>query len=291
MKKTFNLLIAALVLLTMAASCSNDEPNEPIVDEPTPERLVTPATLNATGTAGSYSITITSNVAWTTTKNAEWLTLTPASGEGNGTVIVNVADNLATAERAGTITVTAGELSKTVTVTQPMIMPPHAASTQTWVVGNQIWSDHINIPACNKEDFGESYTEPFCRSYVEDGTAHYYYNWTYVSQNLDALCPSPWRVPTQDDFMALDLAMGGNGDMRLEPQDWVTTNYINKWGGDYTGYASGESMYDVGEYSYYWSSELYFDIYALYLYYDLEGYVIPVAANSINVGYRVRCVR
>jgi hypothetical protein len=33
--------------------------------------------------------------------------------------------------------------------------PRYAASTQTWTFGEQIWSDAIHIPECNKTDFIE----------------------------------------------------------------------------------------------------------------------------------------
>jgi hypothetical protein len=49
--------------------------------------------------------------------------------------------------------------------------PPHAASTATWVIGDQTWSDAIHIPACDKKDFKESETAPRCRSYTSAGTS------------------------------------------------------------------------------------------------------------------------
>jgi hypothetical protein len=49
-------------------------------------------------------------------------------------------------------------------------------------------------------------------------------------QNAATLCPSPWRVPSRNDFRALDRALGGDGNYHKESESWVTTNYINKWG-------------------------------------------------------------
>ena len=40
----------------------------------------------------------------------------------------------------------------------------------------------------------------------------YHYNWYYVKDHKAELCPSPWRVPTEQDFIDLDLAMGGDGE-------------------------------------------------------------------------------
>jgi uncharacterized protein (TIGR02145 family) len=289
MKKTFILMTAALALLTMAASCSKDEPNEP--EAPTPELSVAPASISATGTAGSYSITVTSNVAWTATAGADWLTLSPAAGEGNCTVAVNVAENASAAERTASITVTAGDLSEKVAVTQPMATPPHAASTQTWAIGHQIWSDAIHIPECNKEDFPHSVTDPSCRSYSASGTVYYYYNWIYVDQYANALCPSPWRVPVSDDFAELDIALGGDGSNRIdEDPEWVNANYINRWGGAYSGYALAEDIGQVGEGGGYWSSELN-GSYVYFLFFTSDGGIAPKNYTGKYFGTQVRCVK
>lgn len=78
--------------------------------------------------------------------------------------------------------------------------PPYAASAKTWVFGEQVWSDAIRLPECNKEDFDDSYDQPQCRSYSEGANTWFYYNWPFVNQRAYALCPTPWRVPTADDL-------------------------------------------------------------------------------------------
>jgi hypothetical protein len=78
--------------------------------------------------------------------------------------------------------------------------PPHAASTRTWTFGGLVWSDAIQIPACNKTDFKDSNTSPDCRSYAGGSETWYYYNWAYVKKNQNTLCPAPWRVPSEGDF-------------------------------------------------------------------------------------------
>jgi Leucine-rich repeat (LRR) protein len=74
---------------------------------------------NITAGAASYPLTVTGNIAWTAEKsNAAWLTLNPTAGTGNGIVAVSVAENTATEPRTATITVTASDIVRTVTVTQ-----------------------------------------------------------------------------------------------------------------------------------------------------------------------------
>jgi TolB-like protein len=83
------------------------------------------------------------------------------------------------------------------------IMPPYAVSTKTWVFGSQTWSDAIQVPACNKETFEETASNPDCRNYIYEGKTYYYYNWPYVKTNAAQLCPAPWRVPYAADFASL----------------------------------------------------------------------------------------
>jgi hypothetical protein len=154
--------------------------------------------------------------------------------------------------------------------------PPYAASTHTWVFGEQTWSDVIHMPRCNKEDFTNSYTSLQCRSYTEGGNTWYYYNWAYVDANKDALCPSPWRVPSRSDMDALMSA----------------TNYstlIGVWG--YGGYALDNFISDENSYTYYWSStkgsrNINF---AYYLFYCNDSLLVLVYDKRL--GYQVRCVK
>jgi hypothetical protein len=151
-----------------------------------------------------------------------------------------------------------------------------ASSTQTWTFGESplIWSDAIEIPDCNKSDFGNSYTEPRCRSYTS-GKLRYYYNWAYVKAHAATLCPSPWKVPEQSDFNALVDA----------------TNYstlFSEWGG-YGGYASGSTVTYMSTYGRYWSSTEDSTPYANYL--DYRNGNLFVYYNYKYVGYQVRCVK
>jgi hypothetical protein len=109
-------------------------------------------------------------------------------------------------------------------------IPQYAASTKTWTVGSQIWSDVINIPECDHDAFTNSNTDPYCRSYTTNGKKYYYYNWPYVNANNKTLCPSPWRVPSGDDYIALDGAFGGSGTSRIASAAYVQDNLVDAWG-------------------------------------------------------------
>jgi uncharacterized protein (TIGR02145 family) len=153
--------------------------------------------------------------------------------------------------------------------------PPLIASTQTWTFGDQTWSDAIQCPECNKETFEDSYTNPQYRSYTEDGKTWYYYNWAYVDANREEMCPSPWRVPTKEDF---DVLVSNTTHSVL----------ISTWG--YGGGTSGwlNGAVGTGSFAHYWSSTD-SGIGACSLHYD--SYDLDVGNYDYYLGFQVRCVK
>jgi len=101
-----------------------------------------PAALSFTATQGAanptaQSVTISNTggtLSWTASDNAAWLTLTPASGSGAGTLTASVnTAGLATGTYNGTITVAAtGATSQTASVTLTVNAPASSSATLTW---------------------------------------------------------------------------------------------------------------------------------------------------------------
>ena len=76
---------------------------------------VSPASLSYSGTGGSKTITIESNVSWSITAPS-WVTLSKSSGSGNYSITATVGSS--TSDRSGTISVAGGGITKTVSVDQ-----------------------------------------------------------------------------------------------------------------------------------------------------------------------------
>jgi hypothetical protein len=154
--------------------------------------------------------------------------------------------------------------------------PPYAASTKTWVIKadsiTQIWSDVIQIPACNKANFKVSNVVPQCRSYKVNMNTYYYYNWAYVNANASKLCPSPWRVPIGRDNGAL---LG-----KYAPADWSNDTYA--------GYQieTNEEMHHVT-----WGSDYSDGQMGAVLYIDSPSRRLAVGLATLAIGMPVRCVR
>jgi hypothetical protein len=166
-------------------------------------------------------------------------------------------------------------------------VPWYAASAKTWKVGNQIWSDVINIPTCDKEPFTNSNTDPQCRSYTVDRVKYYYYNWPYVNANASTLCPSPWRVPSGNDYIALDKAFNGSGATRDASAQYVHDSFVVAWGSPENAggvFASGISNVGVCTPYHALESGHMFSHY-------VSGYIYLFYTSNLHGGNLVRCVR
>jgi hypothetical protein len=192
--------------------------------------------IEAVYTAGNYPVAVTSNTTWTATVSAgaTWCTVSPISGSGNGTVTVNVTANSTNKHRAATVTLVAGAATQTVGVTQYIQPPPYAASQKTWVFGSRIWSAAIHHPDCDKTDYDAGYrttNTADCRSYQSSARGYrYYYSYEYVLENINQLCPSPWRWPTQHEVHNIrDLCTADQCPFPL-PDSRIQYNEVTAWG-------------------------------------------------------------
>ena len=168
--------------------------------------------------------------------------------------------------------------------------PPHAASTKTWVFGDQVWSDAIRIPECNKTSFEDSYTDPQCRSHTYRSKTWYYYNWPYVNAHGEQLCPSPWRVPTHEDFIDLSDVVFGTDSLDswrgglVDDQQIIDIGYEDDiicwlWSAE-AGCAPPESSSDACGPVFFYSNH------------GSEGYDIDIKpCDGPNLGMQVRCVK
>ena len=62
---------------------------------------------------------VASNMEWTVSSDADWLTVTPPSGSGDAMLILSVVDNPSVNARTGNISITTGDETKLLSFTQP----------------------------------------------------------------------------------------------------------------------------------------------------------------------------
>ncbi len=116
---------------------SDNEHSRTITVVPAPYLNVSSATLSVGYQEGSTAtFNITSNVSWTASASATWLTLNRESGSGDATITVTAQKNPTTSSRTATITVSGtGVANKTVTVTQEAAPASLDVSPGTLTVG------------------------------------------------------------------------------------------------------------------------------------------------------------
>ena len=283
---------------------------EVIVNPPAPVVPVSGVTLNKNADTLALGETLTL-IATVLPENATnkyviWLS--------HNTDVVTVLDGVVTAVSAGTARIIAvtecGIHYATCIVTVIFAVgcnqdtPGWGASlgtvtrgTRVWAIsGNgitQIWSDAVTATNCNKTTYAGGSTGNFnadCRSnasYPGD-----LFSWCAVIRFQDQLCPAPWRVPTMQDFIDLDLALGGNGQNRGGTPQFVTDNYITRWGGAFGGYCNSVgTLWTQGSWGFYWSQSGFNATHGRNLRFGTGGGIYPQDWRLKNLGFTLRCVR
>ncbi len=184
------------------------------------------------------------------------------------------------------------------------------ANTQTWVIGAQTWSAPVTATYCNKSAYNASTSAPYnadCKK-IDYGATHYYFSWCAVAQFANQLCPCPWRVPTRNDFIALDKALGGTGINRDNASNYYKFFAKTGTAGQYWGAENLQCAVDASGNRYcgasgcdaaawYWTIENYSQevAYDLGLLYRLSDYYYQVYPDQYQwgkyYGFSVRCVK
>ncbi|MCL2735134.1 MAG: hypothetical protein FWD75_00695 [Propionibacteriaceae bacterium] len=93
----------------------------------------------ASSSADTDRVQVSSNTSWSVTSDQPWLTVSPDSGTGDGTLTLSATANTGSSPRMGVVTVTTTSgspaVSRTVSVTQP-----GASGGSTLTVGLSAWS-------------------------------------------------------------------------------------------------------------------------------------------------------
>ena len=293
-------LCAALVAVAVACDKKDDsstvKPNGNNGDTTiTVGVAVTSVTLNH----ATVALAVGDTLRLTATVLPDSATSKAVAWTSNSTAVATVSNGKVTAvaEGSATITVTTHDGGKTAACAVTVISVPSSWSTnfgtasfvtaQLWTAGAQTWSDAVQATGCNKTNFNGS--NPDCRSnpdYKGD-----LFSWRAVDSYKSQLCPDGWRVPTQQDFINLDIALGGTGNNQ---QDNSThrDKYLNAWGGIFGGYCYSDGTLNYqGLSATYWSQSEYNSDNAYYLFFNSDSHVFPQFFSGKSNGLSLRCVK
>ena len=269
----------------------------------------TGATIAWTGTANATTAPAGITVGGLTGTTITISGTPTAQGTFGFTITTTPATPCTPASQTGTITVTAPPIPMTGCNTNALAFTlgtPYFASTTTWTVpgtggrATQVWSDVVRAPGCNKTTFAGGSTGNFnadCRN-ATNGFHGHYFTWCMVMRFADVLCPGDWRVPTRDDFVNLDMNLGGTGQNRGGSGAQVDAWYIGPapntpgtprgiWGGSrFTAHAT--SLTNAG--SLYWSGTESSATNAFGLLLNATN-VNPQTNGNKAGGFALRCVR
>ncbi|MCB9258701.1 MAG: T9SS type A sorting domain-containing protein [Ignavibacteriales bacterium] len=85
---------------------------------------ISPSSQNVASSAGNTNISVSSNVSWSASDNASWLSLSPTSGSNNGSITATFQENTSSSSRTATVTVSGSGITRTATITQNGISAP-----------------------------------------------------------------------------------------------------------------------------------------------------------------------
>jgi uncharacterized protein (TIGR02145 family) len=254
-------------------------------------------------TSGSSVQTVILGTAITqvkyTTANASSVTVSNLPSGVTGAWASNVLTISGTPTAAGvngyTVTTANGNSCSNTTASGAIVAASGFSSSSTWSYASLAWSDVVVAEPsnCTKTNtFSLSGAPTQYKVY----NGRYYYTWACATGGSDGgtnaeLCPSPWRLPTKDDFINLDKAFGGSGSSRSETRSWIDQYYVANWGADYGGYGSGSSINNVKSHGYYWSSTETRNIGVYILFFVTDGSLFPNYEYSKYYGLQVRCVK
>lgn len=229
-------------------------------------------------------------------KNVSWKSSDPAvaeiDGEGNVTPVKLGTTIL-------TVTTAEGGYTDVCELSVTVIGKPGFKTADTWTVTDgettQEWSDVVMVSgARGKSTYDGGESNGYEADVLENPGYGDLFSWEAVVQNKELLCPAPWRVPTKDDFVVLDILLGGTGDNVWGDPAYVTATYLDpeKWGGAYGGSCDGSGEREQqGSSAEYWSQTEWLSDYAFPLVVNDAGLVYPQFSYERNEGRMLRCVQ
>lgn len=129
-------------------------------EEPVPETTLAlddaaNATLNLSTDAATKVVAFTTNAAWTAAADAEWITVTPASGVAGAAIelTIEVTENTTYDARAGKVTITAGDKNVEIAVNQAQVDEMNIGEEETLALTIGYEGGEVKFPVNHNIEF------------------------------------------------------------------------------------------------------------------------------------------
>jgi hypothetical protein len=167
-------------------------------------------------------------------------------------------------------------------------------------VGGITWGSYVNAGVCNKTSFNANAAGGVSTMFQADcrqagsGQSGALFSLCMIERFGHLLCPPPtWRLPTPEDFILTDRALGGtglNGQTNTALAKSYTDNCGNGrcWAGTFTGYVFNGVLYNATTMGHYWAIDANKGITQLTF---GTQYVNPTAPAVPTAGYALRCIK
>lgn len=113
-------------------------------------------------------------------------------------------------------------------------------------VSKRQWSDTVLSSNADKDEYTGVSGDTYIADAMRNGSYGHMFSWKAVDDFGATLCPAPWRVPTMDDFVDLDKALGGTGE-NFQSTSGQEDRYRNEWGLEWAGQAFNSRLSGSGE--------------------------------------------
>ncbi len=229
------------------------DPHQFTVIQTTPYLTVAPTNKNVSSMAGSFEVTVSSNVNWSVSDTCSWVSCTPTIGSNDGTFTVNYTENTSWEPRTCIINVEGDGETATVTLIQAAAVPyltltptnnnvsSSAGSFPVSVGSNVNWtvSDTCSWVSCSPTSGSNNGT--FTISYDENTSATRICIIDIAGEGESAtftliqegLLPIPGLIVTPDTLLYTDVQQAFEGEqVRIYPDgdEDVIIDHINMEG-------------------------------------------------------------
>ena len=212
-------IFLTLSVFIVLFSCSSSDTNE---DVP-PEILIVSSVSEFSSNGETQSVNVTSNLNWTASETSNWITISPSSGSNNAVINVSVEANPTYNNRTSVITVSGGNISRQLTITQaaaedtsgdldPNKPPSENFDLSTW---------KLSIPDNNGSGLATTITV----SEINNGYENSNYFYTAADGGMVFKCPvDGYKTSTNTTYTRVELREMLRGTNTSIPTQGVNEN-------------------------------------------------------------------